>query len=41
MYPNIATNLIKFDNFAVFMGNLLPYTVEIQLVFLNRRCLIG
>ena len=32
MYPNIiATNLIKFDNFAVFMGNLLPYTVEIQL----------
>ncbi len=32
MYPNIiATNLIKFDNFAVFMGDLLPYTVEIQL----------
>ncbi len=32
MYPNIiATNLIKFDNFAMFMGNLLPYTVEIQL----------
>ena len=32
LYPNMmAPNLIKSDNLAVFLGDMLPYTVEIQL----------
>ncbi|MGC8829568.1 MAG: PilW family protein [Verrucomicrobiia bacterium] len=32
IYQNIiSTNIIKFNNFALFMGNALPFTVEIEI----------
>lgn len=32
IYQNlISTNLIKFNNFALFMGKALPFTVEVEL----------